>query len=146
VVKLPTDQLIANVAEVLWIHFDEVMLPVAVAGLTLSKTIAADIVITSVAFLTVGISAADGLVADVAVKVDLHVGIFREVGKVLGIATVALLCLTTIYGNDVRSLQRWKVDGLTNSILDKIAGHATCDKTTSGSKKGLRRRLSVLLW
>lgn len=101
VVELPNDALIADVTVILWVHFDEVVLSSAVTSLTLGQTVSTDIVVASVAFLAVSVWATDDLIADVAFQSNFHVGIFAEVSKIRGVATMAFFGLPSIYTDDV---------------------------------------------
>lgn len=96
VVKLALDQHVANVAVILGIHLDKAMLSLAIACLSLRKTVAADVVVAAVAFLAVRVGTTDGLVADVAVETDVPGGVFDEVSEVFCAFPVALLCFTFV--------------------------------------------------
>lgn len=79
VVELSYDALVTNVAIVLWVYFDEVVLPFAIACLALSQTVTTDVVVTGIALLAVSIWTANNLIADVAFEIDFHIGILSEV-------------------------------------------------------------------
>jgi hypothetical protein len=96
VVKLALDQDVADIAVVLGVHLDEVMLPFSIACLSLRETVTTNVVVAIVALLAVRVGTADGLVADVAVKTDLPGGIFDKVCKIFCATAVALLCFAFI--------------------------------------------------
>lgn len=75
VIEVPSNLQVADIAEIFGVNFDKVVLPVTVAGLALSQTVAADIVVAPIAFLAVRVWPTDDLVADVAFQVDFHVGV-----------------------------------------------------------------------
>ena len=96
VVELALDQNVADIAVILGIHLDKVMFSLAIACLSLGETVPTNVVIAAVAFLTVRVGTADGLIADVAVKTDVPGGIFDEVGEVFCAFSMALLCFAFI--------------------------------------------------
>lgn len=91
VIEFTPDQHIADIAIVLGIHFDKVMLPFSITRLSLCKTIATNVVVAIVTLLTVRVGAANALVAYVTIETNVPGRILNKVSKVFRRPAMALL-------------------------------------------------------